>query len=110
MEAKAMPRAFVAAVALLLLPLLAEPARGDGPRQKADNVLIVTLDGFRWQEVFAGADEALLDARAGGVRDVAALKRSYWRAQAARRREVLLPFLWGTVARRGQLFGNPARK
>src|SRR5947208_643563 len=38
---------------LLLAPALpaAEPAR------KAENVVVVTLDGFRWQELFGGADE-----------------------------------------------------
>jgi hypothetical protein len=82
----------------------------DGPPRKTENVLVVTLDGFRWQELFAGADESLLDAKSGGVRDLPRLKRLYWRDSPAARREALLPFLWGAVAKQGQIFGNPGRK
>lgn len=74
----------------------------------AENILVVTLDGFRWQEVFHGADETLLDPMQG-VRDLAGLKDRYWKETAAARREALMPFLWGTVAKQGQLFGNPTR-
>jgi hypothetical protein len=99
-----------AAVAFLLLGVLPCGAAAGEPRRKVENVLIVTLDGFRWQEVFTGADESLLDSKMGGVRDVPRLRRRYWRDTPAARREALLPFLWGTIAKQGQLFGNPARK
>lgn len=99
-----MPRyALVVASALALVP----PARADGP---AENVVVVTLDGFRWQELFDGADESFMDAKQGGVKDVPGLKARYLRDTAAARREALMPFLWGTVAKKGQVFGNPARK
>jgi hypothetical protein len=68
------------------------------------------LDGFRWQELFTGADETLLDEKLGGVRDLAGLQRRYWRASAEERREALLPFFWGTIARQGQVFGDPTRQ
>src|SRR5215208_147059 len=97
------------AACLTITTLLAPAARAEATR-KAENVLVVTLDGFRWQELFSGADEALMETKAGGVRDLAGLKRRYWRDTAAARREALMPFFWGTVARRGQVFGNPARK
>jgi hypothetical protein len=71
---------------------------------------VVTLDGFRWQELFTGADETLLDAKAGGVRDLARLRERYWRPRAAERREALLPFFWGTIAKQGQIFGDPAQQ
>lgn len=89
------------------------PARADSdskPAAAVHNVLIVTLDGFRWQEFFMGADEALMDDKAGGARDLAGLKRRYWRDTAEERRAALLPFFWGTVAKRGQIFGDPARQ
>jgi hypothetical protein len=100
-------RAFLAAPLLGTLPRAAPPA---GPPGRAENVVVVTLDGMRWQEVFAGADDSLLDAKAGGVRDLPGLRRRYRRDSPAARREALMPFLWGTLARRGQLFGNPALK
>lgn len=82
----------------------AEPAR------KTENVFVVTLDGFRWQELFNGADESFMDANQGGVRDIPALKEKYLRESAAEARETLLPFFWGTVAKQGQIFGNPDKQ
>jgi hypothetical protein len=97
-------------LAPLLVALLPGPALGDDSPRKAENILIVTLDGFRWQELFGGADEDLLHEKHGGVRDLPGLKRRYWRDTAAARREVLMPWLWGTLAKQGQIFGNPARR
>lgn len=77
---------------------------------KVENVVLVTLDGFRWQELFDGGDESYMDAKQGGVRDIAGLKKRYLRETAEERREALMPFFWGTVAKKGQVFGNPARK
>ena len=34
------------------------------------------------------------------------LKKEFWRDDAAERRAILFPFLWGTVAKQGQIFGN----
>src|SRR5262249_27221449 len=67
------------------------------------------LDGFRWQEMFRGADEALMNREDGGVADVEGLKKEFWRETPEARREVLLPFFWTVVARQGQLFGNADR-
>jgi len=97
------------ALALLVGLALAAAAPAADPPRKAENVLVVTLDGFRWQEFFEGADESLLDAKQG-VRDLPGLKQRYGRDTPKARREALLPFLWGTVAKRGQVFGNPAKK
>ena len=69
--------------AALLLGLL-PPA----PAQQADNVVLFTVDGLRWQEVFAGADEALLTEEAGGVDDVDALRGEFWRTTAEQRRQI----------------------
>ncbi|HEX6943403.1 MAG TPA: hypothetical protein VF128_10785 [Gemmatimonadaceae bacterium] len=71
------------------------------------NVILVVSDGLRWQEVFTGADSAILfgePAMPGG--NAEATRRKFWRATAAERRAVLMPFVWGTIAREGQLFGN----
>ncbi|HYD53314.1 MAG TPA: alkaline phosphatase family protein, partial [Gemmatimonadaceae bacterium] len=34
------------------------------------------------------------------------LRRRYWRATQAERRQALMPFVWGTMARQGALLGN----
>ena len=73
-------------------------------QQKTENIIIVTLDGFRWQEVFAGADAALINKTYVG--DVSSLKEQYWATSPVERRSKLLPFVWSTVLREGQLYGN----
>lgn len=63
---------------------------------QAENVVLVTLDGFRWQELYAGAEERLLPKDE-------AVRAAFWRESAKERREALLPFTWEVVAARGQL-------
>ncbi|HMK86844.1 MAG TPA: alkaline phosphatase family protein [Steroidobacteraceae bacterium] len=71
------------------------------------NVVLIVSDGLRWQEVFTGAEEDLLNDTAGGSwMSEKELRERYWRASPSERRAVLFPFLWGTVAKQGQLFGN----
>ena len=82
-----------------------------GAAQPADsrateNVILLMTDGLRWQEVFTGAEESLLTKEPGGVKDVEGLKAEFWRNTPEERRAALLPFLWGTVGKQGQIFGN----
>ncbi len=78
--------------------------------RKTENVLLVTIDGLRWQEVFRGAEERLLSSEQGNVKDVAATRGEFWAETAEQRREKLLPFVWRAIARGGQLFGNRDRQ
>jgi hypothetical protein len=74
------------------------------------NVVLIVTDGLRWQEVFTGADSTLMNRSHGGIwEDSATLWRRYWRADVAERRKALFPFLWGTIATHGQLFGNQTK-
>lgn len=74
---------------------------------KTQTVVLIVSDGLRWQEVFTGAEEDLLNDKAGGSwMSSEELRKRYWRDTPAERREALFPFLWGTVAKRGQMFGN----
>ena len=57
------------------------------------NVILITLDGLRGEEVFSGADQRLMTAD-NGVQDPEGLKTKYWRPSPAKRRELLMPFLW----------------
>jgi dienelactone hydrolase len=94
-------------LALLLLAGAAAPWALAAPAPRTRNVVLITTDGLRWQEVFGGADESLMRKEAG-VSDPGALRREFWRPTTDARREALLPFLTTVVARRGQLYGNPA--
>ena len=73
---------------------------------KTQNVFLIISDGFRWQEVFNGAEADLMTKEHGGVQDTNALRAQFWRPTPQERREALLPFFWTEIARRGQIFGN----
>lgn len=77
----------------------------DAARQ-TENVILFISDGVRWQDVFTGADESLLNKEKGGIPDVNTVKKSYWRDTPEQRRTVLLPFVWSVIAKDGQIFGN----
>ncbi len=97
-----------APLALLLASLLAagcaaaQPAPAPVPAPAPPHVLLVTLDGLRWQEAFGGADSLVVWSRA----DSADLARRWWRPTREDRRAALRPCLWGEVARRGQVLGD----
>jgi hypothetical protein len=77
---------------------------------KTRNVVLIVLDGVRWQEVFTGADPTLLNSEHGGVWvDLNTFRKEFWRDDVAERRRVLFPFLWDVVAKQGQIFGNQAK-
>jgi hypothetical protein len=75
-------------------------------KPNGNNVFVITLDGFRWQELFTGADVVLLDEEAVHSRDD--LKKAFWDDDVAIRRRKLMPFTWNVIAQQGQLFGNRA--
>jgi len=91
---------------------LVSPAPAQVPSaHKTENVIVVMLDGLRWQEVFRGEDPELLktlgpEALGDPKGRAAAAQKRYERATPAERRQALMPFLWSVVASQGQIFGN----
>jgi hypothetical protein len=75
------------------------------PVSSAGNLFIITIDGYRWQEVFSGADESLINNPAY-TPDTATMKMLYWSADERERRQKLMPFFWSVIAGKGQLYGN----
>jgi hypothetical protein len=73
--------------------------------RKTENLMIVTLDGMRWQEVFKGVDEVLMNDSTYN-RDRKGMKEKFWADSEEERRKKLFPFLWNTVAGKGKLYGN----
>lgn len=71
----------------------------------AKNVILITLDGLRPEEVFTGADRRLMIPDLG-VKDVSKHEALYWRETPEERRRVLLPFLWQQVESGGWIAGN----
>lgn len=74
--------------------------------QKAENIIIITTDGFRWQEVFGGMDSAIANNKKFNQDDSAAIYKKYWAGNAVERRKKLMPFLWSIIEKNGQLYGN----
>ena len=70
------------------------------------NVVLITIDGLRWQELFAGADARLINRDHGGVRDLDAVRSRFWADSPQERRQQLMPFFWNVVAKNGQVFGD----
>jgi hypothetical protein len=76
-------------IRLLVLACLSALLHGAPAHTQTRHILFVMTDGLRWQEVFAGSDPALVE-----------------KGKSAVGREALMPFLWGVVAKQGQIFGN----
>ncbi len=70
-----------------------------------ENVFFITADGLRWQEVFSGADSALLHSPSCTA-DTALANMLYWQHTPEERRKKLMPFVWNVIGRKGQLYGN----
>src|SRR6476469_6451419 len=70
-----------------------------------NKLFIITLDGFRWQELFNGADSALLNDKETTPLN-STIKALYWDRDPIERRKKLMPFTWNVIAKDGQLYGN----
>lgn len=75
------------------------------PKGKTKNVIVLSLDGYRWQELFDGADSALIH-NSRYTSDSAWTFDKYWAETPRERREKLMPFTWNYIAKRGQIYGN----
>ena len=73
-------------------------------QRKTENVILITFDGMRWQEIFGGADSSMFRQQEH-LKD-SRLKIKYWRDNIGERRKALMPFFWTTIASGGQLYGN----
>lgn len=71
------------------------------------NLFIITLDGFRWQELFGGADAGLINDNTFTPENET-IKKMYWAETPEERRKKLMPFLWNVVGVNGQVYGNRA--
>jgi hypothetical protein len=80
---------------------------GGESRTPTEHIFIITTDGFRWQEIFAGADSSMINDD-HFVKDKTLMKDLYWDSTADLRRRKLMPFFWNVIAKEGQLYGNRA--
>ncbi|MED9800542.1 MAG: hypothetical protein UFJ02_03790 [Prevotella sp.] len=74
----------------LIFSLLAIFLAGVMPSWAQNRVVVIMVDGFRWQELYHGADSTLINNPEFG--NVEMMKAKFWRASADERREALMPF------------------
>ncbi|SVB45963.1 uncharacterized protein METZ01_LOCUS198817, partial [marine metagenome] len=86
-------------LSILLIPVFIDA------KLKTKNVILITLDGIRWQEVFSGADSTLIYNKTF-TKDSANVVKKFWDDSNNQRRKMLMPFFWSDIAKHGQLYGN----
>ena len=73
--------------------------------QTTENIVLITLDGLRWQELFGGAvDSMMLNTELTKYSEEMMEKFSADTPKEAR--EKLMPWFWSKIATEGQLYGN----
>ncbi len=77
-----------------------------GLDRSAPNLIVITTDGLRWQEVFNGMDFALANSKKFNHGDSAYIYKKYWSISVKERQAKLLPFITQTMGKNGLLFGN----
>lgn len=74
--------------------------------QPADNIIIITTDGYRWQELFKGMDSAIANNSKFNQGDSSYIFEKYWSGNENERRKKLMPFVWNNIINHGQIYGN----
>ena len=99
----------VAVLSCLLFAATTTSCASPETAHSRENVILVTLDGVRTQEIFGGADLEILRGLTDEGKRVedTALYKKYWAPTARERREKLLPFFWKTLMiEHGSIAGN----
>ncbi|MFI5153454.1 MAG: alkaline phosphatase family protein [Chitinophagales bacterium] len=87
----------------LIIIFCAQVARSQS--RQTENLVIFTLDGMRWQEVFGGIDSLLMTDKRY-THDSAETAKKFWAPDRNERRKRLFPFFWNTISNHGQLYGD----
>lgn len=96
----------MARIALVFAAVLALSGSAETSQPAASNVVIITIDGYRWQEMFSGVASEYFTKDSKG--QPGGMERRFWRETPDARRRALTPFLWNDVAAQGQIIGDPA--
>lgn len=105
-----MKKYFLLVVFTMLLASAATSTQAPDP--PVDNVILITFDGARTEEMFGGMQMDILQStlRQGQKAEDTASYKRFWAETPQARRERLMPFFWTTLmAERGSIAGNQAR-
>lgn len=93
---------------IVFLSICAFAADAPAQAMKTKNVILITVDGVRVQEMFGGVDPALIaDATRAEIESRDSFVKKYWAETPEKRREALFPFLWKNLIPKGVILGNP---
>lgn len=73
--------------------------------QKTENIVVVTMDGLRWQEIFGGADSLLSFAKEVPY-STGYVQQHFWAPTVSERRQKLMPFFWNVIAKKGSCWAT----
>lgn len=102
-----MSKSYAAILLVFVFPTAWVEAAAEG---RTENVILITLDGARTQEIFGGLDLEVLKAvtKKGKIEDTETYKK-FWAPTPELRREKVMPFFWGTLMKHeGSIAGNQA--
>jgi len=71
----------------------------------ADNLVLITIDGVRWQEVFSGIDKDLMKHPEFSKKSKQ-LEKRFWSENESKRVEKLMPFISKKIAEQGSMIGD----
>jgi Metalloenzyme superfamily len=91
---------------LSYLVLLLFLSGGVSAQLQTRNIIIITTDGLRWQEVFKGIDSAIANNPKFNEGDSSYIFSRYWSPDERERRKKLMPFIWSAIVAKGQIWGN----
>jgi hypothetical protein len=70
-----------------------------------DNIVLITLDGLRWQELYGGAVDSMM-LNEDLVKEPELLMKRFSAGTTSEARKKLMPWFWSTLVEEGQLYGN----
>ena len=74
-------------------------------QQAVENVFLITLDGMRWQEVFGGAVDSMMQNEEL-THDKDDVWAKFYAGSREEARQKLMPWFWSTLVNQGQIYGN----
>src|SRR5271165_5004426 len=64
--------------------------------RKTEYIVMVAMDGMRWQEIFGGVDSSIMNDKVY-TKDRREMRKAFWADDKAERRKKLMPFFWTTI-------------
>jgi hypothetical protein len=101
-------RRLFAALILLACFIHADGTEHVQAQGASDNVVLITLDGARTEEIFGGLDVDVLASTVKNgqkVEETTSYKR-FWSSSREERRRKLMPFFWNLVTEHGSIAGD----